>query len=563
MLTSPRAVREVSRSSILAEQGRLIAFPNVPPERSAERLTLRHTWASFRLGRVLSSLGACLRRKYKTAARIAGPVIILCALPGFASAQDATWSGTGSDNLWNNSANWISTPPPPAVPGATGTATFGAGSPTSISTLGGVSVGALEFNAPAYTFETLGLTINGNGVVSALANAPTFNVIGGPGGVGTPSMVFNGSSSAGPAQIVLGQAVDTNMGFNAGFLFFRGTSTAGQATITTRDASNTEFQDSSTAGTATITADPGGSIFFENASSADHATITMLSGSSELSFSPPFFGGGTATAGDATIINSATVNFYEGSSAGNATITNSGTVNFFNTSSADNATITSSGLTEFHDQSSAGNATFNTHFGVTNFFDTSTAGNAAFTVIEGNMNFNDNSSAGTATINAGRPVSENGGFDAGFIKFFNTSTAGQATISSLDGSSVEFHDSSTADHATLIAGPGGFIEFVDTSRGDQATVINNAGGEVRIADLTTGGTSFGSIAGAGTFNLGDKQLTVGSLNTSTTVSGVIEDHFPGDDATAGGGSLVKVGSGTLTLTGVNPYTGGTCSAVRF
>ena len=293
MLTSPRAVREISHSSVLAERGRLIAFPNRPLEKSGvEPLTLRHTWrprTSFRLDRAFSYLEVCLRRKYKTAARIAGPVIILCALPGFASAQDATWSGTGSDNLWNNSANWISTPPPPAVPGATGTATFGAGSPTSISTLGGVSVGTLEFNAPAYTFETLGLTINSNGVVSALANAPTFNVIGGPGGVGTPSMVFNGSSSAGPAQIVLGQAVDTNMGFNAGFLFFRGTSTAGQATITTRDASNTEFQDSSTAGTATITADPGGSIFFENASSADHATITMLSGSSRTEFLSSFF----------------------------------------------------------------------------------------------------------------------------------------------------------------------------------------------------------------------------------------------------------------------------------
>ena len=195
MLTSPRAVREISRSSVLAEQGRLIAFPNRPLENSGlESLTLRHIWRPWtnasRLDRAFSYLEVCLRRKYKTAARIAGPVIILCALPGFASAQDATWSGTGSDNLWNNSANWISTPPPPAVPGATGTATFGAGSPTSISTLGGVSVGALEFNAPAYTFETLGLTINSNGVVSALANAPTFNVIGGPGGVGTPEHGF-------------------------------------------------------------------------------------------------------------------------------------------------------------------------------------------------------------------------------------------------------------------------------------------------------------------------------------------------------------------------------------
>ncbi len=90
-----------------------------------------------------------------------------------------------------------------------------------------------------------------------------------------------------------------------------------------------------------------------------------------------------------------------------------------------------------------------------------------------------------------------------------------------------FTISSTADHATLIVGRSGFLEFVDTSNGAQATVINNAGGEVRIADLTTGGTSLGSIAGAGTFNLGSKQLTVGSLNTSTTVSGIIEDRFPG------------------------------------
>ena len=111
----------------------------------------------------------------------------------------------------------------------------------------------------------------------------------------------------------------------------------------------------------------------------------------------------------------------------------------------------------FFEGSSAGNATINTHFGVTNFFDTSTGGNAAITVIEGNMNFFNNSRAGTATITAGRPVSQNGGFDAGFIMFHDISTADHATISSLDGSSVEFHDSSRADHATLIAGQTGSL----------------------------------------------------------------------------------------------------------
>ena len=401
--------------------------------------------------------------------------------------------------------------------------------------------------------------ITGGGIqVANPANSPTFNVsfpqlqfenssTAGTATINafnTGPVAFLDHSTAGNATINSGVAGSTDA-FTGGFVFFRDSSTAGNAKITSFFASNIEFQNTSNAGNATITtiAGEGGSIFFEDASSAGHATITMVPGG-ELSFAPTFFGNpnGTATAGDATIINSGTTNFFAGSSAGNATINNSGTTNFF-------------------DQSSAGKATINTNFGVTNFSDTSTAGNATISVTSGNMNFFNNSSAGTATVTAGLPVSQNEGFDAGFIKFMDTSTAGQATISSLDGSSVEFHDSSTAGTATLIVGKSGFLEFVDTSNGAQATVINNAGGEVRIADLTTGGTSFGSIAGAGTFNLGSKQLTVGSNNASTTVSGVIEDHFPEDGATAAGGSLVKVGTGTLTLTGDSPntftYTGGT------
>ena len=64
--------------------------------------------------------------------------------------------------------------------------------------------------------------------------------------------------------------------------------------------------------------------------------------------------------------------------------------------------------------------------------------------------------------------------------------------------------------------------------------------------------SAGSIAGAGDFYLGNNELTVGSNNHSTEVSGAITD---------GGinlaGSLVKIGTGTLTLSGFNTYIGGT------
>src|SRR5262249_23252131 len=64
----------------------------------------------------------------------------------------------------------------------------------------------------------------------------------------------------------------------------------------------------------------------------------------------------------------------------------------------------------------------------------------------------------------------------------------------------------------------------------------------------------GSIEGAGTYFLGSNQLTVGSNNLSTTVSGEIQD---GGSFGGSGASLVKVGTGTLTLSGNNSYTGAT------
>ena len=72
-----------------------------------------------------------------------------------------------------------------------------------------------------------------------------------------------------------------------------------------------------------------------------------------------------------------------------------------------------------------------------------------------------------------------------------------------------------------------------------------------MSSLSTGRMTAGSIEGAGPFSLGPNQLIVGSNNLSTTVGGV---------TTGTGGSLVKVGSGTLTLAGTNSYTGATVVA---
>jgi outer membrane autotransporter protein len=64
----------------------------------------------------------------------------------------------------------------------------------------------------------------------------------------------------------------------------------------------------------------------------------------------------------------------------------------------------------------------------------------------------------------------------------------------------------------------------------------------------------GSIEGSGNIVLGAHNLSVGSNNLSTTFSGVIQD---GGENGGSGGSLTKIGTGSLELDNNNTYTGGT------
>jgi autotransporter-associated beta strand protein len=113
---------------------------------------------------------------------------------------------------------------------------------------------------------------------------------------------------------------------------------------------------------------------------------------------------------------------------------------------------------------------------------------------------------------------------------------------------IFFRNASTAGNATIITNAGGLTAFVDSATGGDARFITTAGGAFDITSLSSGGMTAGSIEGAGTFSLGPNQLTVGSNNLSTEVSGVIRGT---------GGSLIKIGTGIMTLSGINTYTGPT------
>src|SRR5215470_4880792 len=192
-----------------------------------------------------------------------------------------------------------------------------------------------------------------------------------------------------------------------------------------------------------------------------------------------------------------------------------------------------------------------------------TAGAPAF-------NFTTSGTGITFDIN-GAGIVNNSAFAPSFtnndnLNFNNTSSAGNAVITNNNGGVLSFNNNSTAANAIIITNGGALTQFNDNSTGGNAQFIANAGGIVDFSNTAgpanDGNVSAGSIAGAGNYFLGSNQLTVGSNNLSTTVSGVISDCGPtgfecsaGSDATGGG--LTKIGSGTLTLTGASTYTGDT------
>jgi autotransporter-associated beta strand protein len=139
------------------------------------------------------------------------------------------------------------------------------------------------------------------------------------------------------------------------------------------------------------------------------------------------------------------------------------------------------------------------------------------------------------------------------IYFELSSSSGGATL--VNFRKLEFFGESNASSGTIDTIGGGTTSFYGHSTGDMAQFITEAGGSVDFsASLGPNNDrriTAGSIAGAGTYELGADVLTVGLNGLSTTVSGLIDDG-------GFGGALVKTGLGKLTLSGSdNTYSGGT------
>jgi autotransporter-associated beta strand protein len=428
---------------------------------------------------------------------------------------------------------------------------------------------------------------------NSTAGAATFtNSSGVVSGARGGGIAFTGDADAGSATIT--NEGGTNGG-EGGTTNFTSNAKGGSADITNSasDGSmgstggNTDFSTSADAqmvtignAGATISGGQGGSTAFEQNATAGDGSIITNDGAAVSGASAPgrtFFEAGPATAGNTTIFNlggnasgalGGQTFFQDTSNAGTAHINNSGS----------SINMAGGGQTTFQDGSNASGAfivsdagsSLGAGGGRVDFFNASMAGQATFITNGGGFlggapgvtDFHDMSSGdhGNFTSNGGSGL----GGAGGQTEFFNSSHADNATLTANAGSMLgafgaftAFWDTSAANNATLIAnggpGEGGGIYFFVSSTGDTARVEVFDNGFLDISDraVATPDVTVGSIEGSGNVFLGSHNLTVGTNNLSTIFSGVIQD---GGENGGMGGSLTKVGTGKLVLSGINTYT---------
>jgi T5SS/PEP-CTERM-associated repeat protein/autotransporter-associated beta strand protein len=163
------------------------------------------------------------------------------------------------------------------------------------------------------------------------------------------------------------------------------------------------------------------------------------------------------------------------------------------------------------------------------------AAQAAGTIAAGEVQFG----AGTGSLNFNHT-------DTAYT--FGTRITGAGTLNHYAGTTIltganTYTGATTISGGTLHAGAAGTL-----SSSSAFTLSDTAGATL---DLNNFNQTIGSLSGGGAtggdITLGSGILTTGGNNSSTSYAGVI----------SGSGGVTKQGSGTLTLTGANNYSGGT------
>ena len=488
------------------------------------------------------------------------PAALLAALfsmalaAGVAHAQDATWQGPG--NEWTTGTNWSSSPTVP-----TGTATFtNNGAPTSVTISNTTSINTLNFTtaAPAYSF-TVGnaatFTINGtggNGTTNDSASNPAFNVNAGAtlalaDGVSAEigALAGGGSVSLGPTDpsTILFIASGTSTTFSGSF------SGAGSLELDTTGTTLTLTGASNGGNIGTI----GGDL---DLCSCFNGGLTISGGS--LTVGGSFAGGVQVEGGTLSVINGGRLQIGSLSNPAALLVAS----NMLISGPGSSVTVT-------------GGPTGVGIFGQT----------ASLVISNGGVL---NSQAG-AEIDAlpfdptGQPsvtVTGPGSIwnvgDPGFgvtLAVGGGTTSGAGTLTIANGGTVNVSglmtvgDGITGTSLVTVTGSGSVLNVSNGLEiGGPGCGCGSPGvGTLTVADgaVVNSAASTAIFAGS-TLNLGNGGLSGAIVTPAIANDGQIVANFTDTLSLAanisGAGTLGKLGSGTLILTGNNTYTGGTTIA---
>jgi autotransporter-associated beta strand protein len=429
------------------------------------------------------------------------------ASPGLAHAANATWTAS-SNGAWDTSSNWSTGS---AASGSTSTATFGSATGTGISINTAVTIGTLQFNsgAPAYS-----LAVNSNASLTLGANG-----------------IVNNSSN--PFSLTVNSSARVN---------FEGTSSAANSVLFLNSGGILDFSRS----TGTITAGSiGGSTSSNIYLGARKLTVGSLNTSTLFQGIISDGGNSGGTGGSLTKVGTGTLTLDRDNTYTGITTISAGTLQIGNGGS------TGSILGNIVDNSAL---VFNR--GGTSTFAGGISGSG--TVAK--------SGGGTVTLTGANTYTGGTFLNAGSLQVAADNNLGNASGGlTFNGGTLLFGSAFTSARSVTLTGAGTFN--TSTFNPLLSGVVSGAGTLTKSGSGTLTLTGNNTYTGNTTVSAGTLQVgnggTSGSFAGNVSVSnGAVLAFSRSDSQTYGGvisgsGSLSKLGTNTLTLTGNNTYNGGT------
>jgi outer membrane autotransporter protein len=464
---------------------------------------------------------------------------------GTARAQDATWTGTASNN-WTTAGNWSA-----GVP--SGTATFtNNGAPTSVSIADTVSINTLEFTAaaPAYSFT--------------IGNAATFTIAAGTSNASafTPAFTVNTG-----ATLAVGDGGTTEIGSLSG----GGTVNIGpadtSALLSITGSSSTTFS-GSFAGGGSLELDNGATLTLTGASNGGNigtigGSLTLcncesggltISGGS-LTVAGSGFGGVQVEGGTLSVINGGTLRV--GTSGSPAALLVAGGMLISGPGSSVTVTGGPTGIGIFEQTASlviSNGGVLNSQIGaeIDAFsFDPSLGQPSVIVTGPG------------STWNLGGPAGLTvGGGSSGGPGTLNIANGGTVNV---NGGGLFVGDNVTGSSVVSVTGPGSVLNIqggLTIGGPDCGCGSGPLVGTLTVANgaVVNSPDAMGIFTGS-TLNLGTGGLSGAIVTPYIVNKGQIVANFTDTLTLAANisdtGSLTKLGSGTLILTGNSSYSGGT------